>query len=80
MALTVFSLNLYRKCHRVKMCDKSRYQRSPCKMEHLMTSFVNIYFCRRSLESSHLETVVIITFPFRIILEWKLLCLPVHYS
>ena len=41
----------------MKICDKSRYQRSECKRARLMTSHVNIYFCRCPLQNSPLENV-----------------------
>ena len=56
MTLTFFHWT-YMKRHRVKICDKSRYQRSACIIARLMTSHVNIHFCRRPLQNSPLENV-----------------------
>ena len=40
-----------------KICDKSRYERTACKRARLMTSHVNIYFCRRPLQNSPMENI-----------------------
>ena len=47
--------------YRVKICDKPRCQRSARKRARLMTSHVNIYFCRRPLQNSPFENVAIMS-------------------
>ena len=57
-----FSHWTYRKRHCEKTCDKSCCcLRIACKRARLMTSHLNIYFCRRPLQNSSLEDVAAVS-------------------